>query len=198
LPYNARFIAVFDCCYSGGLVRSIRSRVRTLSVPPDIRHRIQQWNPTKRSWEPRDLASLTPGLDKSIREGYSGPSGATYKLGRAVSLRKLDDKEYDKTRELRGHEGPYLPVVLEACRENQLSYEYANGSITNGAFTYALAQEYRAAARRKTATTFVELIRKTSNQIRTLGYDEQPQLVGPTDVIKGPIPHAGPVTPPQS
>ena len=198
LPYNARFIAVFDCCYSGGLVRSMRSRIRTLSVPPDIRHRIQQWNATKRSWEPRKLAPLTAGLDKGTREGYSGIGGATYKLGRAVPLRKLDDQEYDKVRELRGHEGPYLPVVLEACRENQLSYEYANGSITNGAFTYALAQEYRAAGRRKTETTFVELIRKISSQIKTLGYDEQPQLVGPTDVIKGPIPHASPVASPQS
>jgi hypothetical protein len=144
------------------------------------------------------LAPLTAGLDKGTREGYSGIGGATYKLGRAVPLRKLDDQEYDKVRELRGHEGPYLPVVLEACRENQLSYEYANGSITNGAFTYALAQEYRAAGRRKTETTFVELIRKISSQIKTLGYDEQPQLVGPTDVIKGPIPNASPVASPQS
>ncbi len=139
------------------------------------------------------MAPLTPGLDKATREGYSGTSGATYKLGRAVPLRRLDEKEYDKVRELRGHEGPYLPVVLEACRENQLSYEYTNGSTTNGAFTYALVREYRAAGRRKAATTFVELTRKISSQIKTLGYEEEPQLIGPSDVIKGRIPHANPV-----
>jgi metacaspase-1 len=189
LPYNTRFIAVFDCCYAGGLIRSTHSRIRTLPVPPDIRHRIQQWNPTTRSWEPRKLGPLT----RAVRQGYSGTSGATYKLGRALPLRRLDDKEYDKVRDLRGHKGPFLPVVLEACRENQLSYEYTNGSTTNGAFTFALVQEYRRAGRRRAATSFVELIRKTSSQIKRLGYEEQPQLIGPSDVIEGPIPRAMPV-----
>jgi metacaspase-1 len=198
LPYNARFVAVFDCCYAGGLVRSTHSRIRSLAAPPDIRHRIQQWNVTKRSWESRNLAPLTAGLDEAASEGYSGASGATYKLGRAVPLRQLDKEEYNQVRVLRGHEGPYLPVVLEACRENQLSYEYTNGSITNGAFTYALVREYRAAGRRKRPTSFVELIRKISSQIKTLGYDEQPQVVGPSDVIKGPIPRGNLAAPPQS
>jgi metacaspase-1 len=117
---------------------------------------------------------------------------STYKLGRAVPLRKLDDKEYNEARALRGHKGPYLRVVLEACRENQLSYEYTNGSTINGAFIYALVRKYRAATRRKIPTSFIELIRKISSQIKTLGYDEQPQVVGPSDVIKGPIPHANP------
>jgi len=40
----------------------------SLSVPPDIRHRIQQWNSATRSWEPRKLAPFTPGLDKATRE----------------------------------------------------------------------------------------------------------------------------------
>ena len=190
LPYNTRFIAIFDCCYAGGLVRSMHSVVRTLSVPPDIRHRMQQWNRGTRSWEPRKLASLTPGLDEATRQGYSGAGGATYKLGRAVPLRRLDKKAYDEVRALRGHKGPYLPVVLEACRENQLSYEYTNGATTNGAFTYALVDQYRAAGKRQAKTTFVELARKTSNQIKKLGYAEEPQVVGPSEVLKAQIPRA--------
>jgi len=128
----------------------------------------------------------------AVRQAYSDTSGSgtTYKLGRALPLRRLDDEEYDKVRDLRGHKGPFLPVVLEACRENQLSYEYTNGSTTNGAFTYALVQEYRRVGRRRAATSFVELIRKTRIQIKRLGYEEQPQLIGPSDVIKGPIPRA--------
>jgi len=129
----------------------------------------------------------------AVRQAYSGTSGTTYKLGRALPLRRLDDEEYDKVRDLRGHKGPFLPVVLEACRENQLSYEYTNGSTTNGAFTYALVQEYRRVGRRRAATSFIELIRKTRIQIKRLGYEEQPQLIGPSDVIKGPIPRAIPV-----
>jgi hypothetical protein len=193
LPYNTRFIAVFDCCYAGGLIRSMHSRIRTLSVPPDIRHRIQQWNPATRSWEPRKLGPLTPGLDAAVRQGYSGTSGATYKLGRALPLRRMDDEEYNKVRDLRGHKGPFLPVVLEACRESQLSYEYTNGSRTNGAFTYALVHEYRTAGRRRAVTSFVELTRKVSSKIKKLGYEEEPQLIGPIDIIKGPIPRAMPL-----
>jgi hypothetical protein len=193
LPYKTRFIALFDCCYAGGLIRSAHSRIRTLSVPPDIRHRIQQWNPATRSWEPRKLGPLTPGLEEALRQGYSGTSGATHKLGRALLLRRLDDEEYNKVRDLRGHKGPFLPVVLEACRENQLSYEYTNGSTTNGAFTYALVHEYRSAGRRRAATSFVELTRKISSRIKRLGYEEEPQLIGPSDVVKGPIPRATPV-----
>jgi hypothetical protein len=194
LPYNTKFIAIFDCCYAGGLIRSMHSRRRTLSVPVDIRHRIQQWNPARRSWEPRKLRSLTSGMEETAREGYSGVDGTTYKLGRALPLRRLNDAEYNRVRDLRGHKGPFLPVVLEACHENQLSYEYTNGSTTNGAFTYALVHEYRAAARRKAPTSFVELNRKIGIQIKRLGYDEEPQIIGPNDVVKGSIPHATPVT----
>ena len=192
LPYNTRFIAVFDCCYSGGLVRSMHGRARTLSIPADIRHRIEQWNPGTNSWGPRKLPSSTPGLTRAGRESYAGKDGATYKLGRAVPLRKLDDEQYDAVRALRGHEGPYLPVVLEACRADQLSYEYTNGSSANGAFTYALVHEYRLAGKRKVTTTFVELMRRASTQIKKLGFAEEPQLIGPDKVIKGPIPRAVP------
>ena len=168
----------------------MHEQIRSLAVPLDIRHRTQQWNPGTRSWEPRKLASLTPGLNRAAQPDYSGTNGATYKLGRAVPLRKLDDSQYDQVVKLRGHKGPYLPVVLEACRENQVSYEYTNGSTTDGAFTSALVHEYRAAGRRKGATPFVELTRKVSSQIKKLGYGQDPQLIGPTDIIHGPIPRA--------
>jgi hypothetical protein len=198
LPYNARFTAIFDCCYAGGLIKSLRTRVRALAVPLDVQHRMQKWNSTRRAWEPRALNPINPDLSDPDRKVYSGVNGATYKLGRAMPLRRLRSEQYDTACRLRGHQGPYLPVVLEACREDQLSYEYTGGATTNGAFTYALVREYRAAHRRKTATTFVELARKVSTEIRGLGFDEIPQLIGPSEVINGPIPHGDPAPQPKT
>lgn len=192
LPYSARFTAVFDCCYSGGLIKSFRTRARALPVPLDIQHRLQKWVPATRAWEPRTLKPINPDLSESDRKAYSGSIGATYKLGRAMPLRRLNNEQYDAARRLRNHRGPYLPLVLEACREDQLSYENTGGATTNGAFTYALVREYRASYRRKTPTTFVELVRKVTADIKSLGFDESPQLIGPNEVINGPIPRADP------
>jgi metacaspase-1 len=190
LPYDARFTAVFDCCYAGGLIKSLRSRARALAVPLDIQHRMEKWAPATRTWEPRKLKPINADLSESA--AYSGSTGATYKLGRAMSLRRLNNERYDEARRLRNHQGPYLPLVLEACREDQLSYEYVRGAATNGAFTYALVRRYRASYRRRAPTTFVELIGKVRAEIKTLGFDESPQLIGPNEVINGPIPRINP------
>jgi metacaspase-1 len=187
LPYNARFTAVFDCCYAGGLVKSLRTRFRSLAAPLDIQHRMQKWNSARGIWEPRQFHPINPNLSGSDREAYSGTDGSTYKLGRAMTLRRLGSKEYDSVRQLRDHKGPYLPLVLEACRDDQLSYEYTGGATTNGAFTYALAREYRAAYRRKKPPSFIELVRKVTTAIKNLGFDESPQLIGPNSLISGPI-----------
>jgi hypothetical protein len=46
LPYEARFVAIFDCCHSGGMTRDGGARVRGLNPPDDIRHRELRWDPS--------------------------------------------------------------------------------------------------------------------------------------------------------
>jgi metacaspase-1 len=186
-PYNARFTAVFDCCYAGGLIKSLGTRIRSLTAPLDIQHRMRRWNAARHAWELRPLRPINPDLSETDRKAYSGTNGATYKLGRATALRRLSTEEYASVRQLREHRGPYLPLVIEACREDQLSYEYTGGATTSGPFTYALAREYRMACRRKALPSFVELVRKVTTEIKNLGFAESPQLIGPDEVINGPI-----------
>jgi hypothetical protein len=187
LPYSARFTAVFDCCYAGGLVRSPGLGIRTLPLPPDIRHRAEKWDPRTRSWQPRPLKQFLPDLEASKRAAYVDKSGDTLKIGRAVQLRDLPNTVYDDVRKLREHKGPYLPLVLEACQADQFSYEHANGSTVNGAFTFELVSEYRAASRRKSVTTFLRLTQRVGTRLKALGYAEAPQIVGPDDILKGSI-----------
>ncbi|MBV8587393.1 MAG: caspase family protein [Verrucomicrobia bacterium] len=187
LPYNARFTAIFDCCYAGGLVRSPGLGIRVLALPPDIRHRAEKWDPRTGSWEPRPLNQFLPDLDASKRAAYVGKSGDNLKIGRAVQLRNLPNTAYDQLRELRGHKGPYLPLVVEACRADQFSYEHANGTTINGAFTFELVGEYRAAGRRRSVTTFSDLTRRVGNRLKALGYAENPQIVGPEGILKSSI-----------
>ena len=35
--------------------------------------------------------------------------------------------------------GPYLPLIIEACGEDEFSYEYRHGATSHGAFTFSLA-----------------------------------------------------------
>src|SRR5678815_3221578 len=37
LPYDTRFLTIFDCCHSGGMTRDGAARVRGLTPPDDIR-----------------------------------------------------------------------------------------------------------------------------------------------------------------
>jgi hypothetical protein len=187
LPYSARFTAIFDCCYAGGLVRSPGLGIRTLALPPDIRHRAEKWDPRTRSWQRRSLKQFLPGLEAAKRSAYVGKSGDTLKIGRAVRLRDLPNTAYDHLRELREHKGPYLPLVLEACQADQLSYEHANGPTINGAFTLELVSEYRAASRRKSVTTFSGLTQRVGSRLKALGYAETPQIVGPDAILKSSI-----------
>src|SRR4029079_5105286 len=81
--------------------------------------------------------------NSAVGEDYLGSNGATHRLCRAVDLRGLENREYDRERKALRHKGPYLPVILEACREEQLSYEYRDGAASYGAFTFSLAKELR-------------------------------------------------------
>jgi hypothetical protein len=189
LPYDSRFVVVFDCCYSGGMVRGGGARVRGLNPPDDVRHRMIRWDAEREMWVPREL--VLPNRDIATRrnhEAYVGRSGAERRLGRAVGLRTLPDREYDRVRRRLGHHGPYLPLIYEACQADQYSYEYEHGVTSYGAFTYTLSRVMRQRRTRGQTITFAELLEEAKATLADLRYDQVPTLLGPTDQLNTAIP----------
>lgn len=189
LPYDCHFVAMFDCCHSGGLTRDGGPRIRGLSPPDDIRHRALRWDPRERMWVQRELPELNRSLAKSkVGEDYVGRNGATRRLGRAMTLRTKPNRDYDRTLKELGHHGPYLPILLEACQEEQLSYEYRNGATSYGAYTFCMAQVLRENRARGINPSFAKLSDQVAAKLQRLKYDQTPNLVGPTDRCKEPLP----------
>jgi metacaspase-1 len=183
LPYGSHFMAILDCCHAGGMTRD-GARVRGLTPPDDIRHRLLRWNAARQMWGPRDLPPVSTDL-KNAR-AYTGPAGVTRRLGRSVVLRSLPDKQYDAVRKALGHHGPYLPIIFQACQEDQLAREYRHGVTSYGAFTYTLAATLRRQRRRR--ITFDALLRATGVALEELGYDQRPAVVGPRKWLAQPVP----------
>jgi len=113
----------------------------------------------------------------------------TDRLGYAMRLRTLPDDACRSVRRRLGHKGPYMPMLLYACRENELSYEYVHGSVPYGAFTYSLAKTLRRETRRRkrAAPTFRELVDLVRDDMRDLGYDQKPAVTGPRAKIAAAI-----------
>ena len=181
LPYNCQFLAVFDCCHSGGMTRSGLGRPRGLTPPDDIRHRQLQWDKKDKNWRERELedSNHSSTMEKQGSK-FLGPG-----LGRAADLRGLEREAYELVQEQLNHHGPYLPVLLQACQESQLAFEYRHGSNAYGAFTYALVQEFRLANRKR--ITYSNLIDRVASRLRRLGYEQVPNLVGPQAAVTRPI-----------
>jgi hypothetical protein len=193
LPYDSHFVAIFDCCHSGGMVRASGAKVRGMTPPDDVRHRQMQWNWRLQMWEDRVFEPVTP--DKSLagkgaprRQAFVGRGGATERMGRAIPLRGLSTELKKKEQKAMGHQGPFMPVVVEACREDQLSYEYRHGVTSYGAFTFAFAKTLSQFRMKHRRVTFEQLVESTTKQLRELRYEQTPCLVGPTAVISKPVP----------
>ncbi|HTY78094.1 MAG TPA: caspase family protein [Candidatus Bathyarchaeia archaeon] len=193
LPYDSRFVAIFDCCHSGGMTRDGGLRPRGIEPPDDIRHRALAWDLELGMWRERTLTSPNRSLARS-RGGdqYLGAGGATYRLGRGVPLRSLASAKYTRERKALRHRGPYLPTILEACQEKELSYEYRDGATSYGAFTYSLAKVLRELRGTGRNPSFLTLSRLTTARLRKLRYEQTPCLVGPRRVISQPVPWAVP------
>ena len=184
LPFSAKFFGVFDCCHSGGITREGGRKVRGLTPPDDIRHRLLRWNAKEHMWQERDLPPLNPNYGDTAerRRALMGSNGATVRLGRGMKLRRhITKATADKL--VQENRGLYLPVLLEACGEGQLSYEYRDGAVSYGAFTYSLIKNLRA----HRTLSYTGLMQRTGKTLETLGYDQDPELVGPTAVIAKPI-----------
>jgi hypothetical protein len=189
LPYDSHFVAVFDCCHSGGMSRDGGLRPRGIEPPDDIRHRALEWNAQLGMWQSRTLQPAGRSLSPTKRRSdYVGASRDTFRLGRGVSLRGLPDRAYTGERKRLRHRGPFLPVIIEACGEQELSYEYRDGATAYGAFTYSMAKTLRDRRAQQVDPTFTQLVRETAKRLKTLEYDQNPCLVGPKAVIGQPVP----------
>jgi hypothetical protein len=193
LPYRALVTVILDCCHSGGMSRGGGPRTKALDPPDDVRHRLLRWDARRQMWVRRALRPQNP--DAEARPAWTadfvGTEGTTRRLGRAVALRTLPTDRYDDVRARRQHSGPYLPVLLEACQENELAFEYVHGSISYGAFTYSLCKNLRRQARTKKGATFEQLLASTRRELRTIGYRQTPSLLGPRERLSERIPWRG-------
>ena len=189
LPYETNFIAVFDCCHSGGMTRNGLPRARGLNPPDDIRHRSLRWDADREMWVPRSLRLADKKLLRSAgdRTSYLGEGGATKRLGRGVSLWS-DPSSFARAKRTYNHYGPYIPVILQACQEKELSYEYRHGVTSYGAFTYCLTRIFRELKRGRGRLTFEELIARVGERLNELRYAQHPALVGPQVKRTAPIP----------
>ena len=208
LPYDCTFVAMLDCCHAGGMQRGVgpsasstSQGTRTLNLPDDIRHRALRWDRDLGLWLPREklmaegkkrLAALRK-TQKSKASERIGSDGTLRRMGRAQAQRGDDPTAFYAARKAYGHHGPYMPVLLEACAENQSAYEYQHGSVHYGAFTYGLCQALKfgqapqaAKHRKKLAAnaapqTFERLMLEATKRVAAVAPGPQtPQLVCPT------------------
>jgi hypothetical protein len=191
LPFGAQFYAVFDCCHAGGMTRDGSRKARGIVPPDDIRHRMLKWNAKEQMWQERDwssedLLNANYGGSAGERRDMMGSNGVTYRLGRGMRLRAGLSK-IQAARLVKEKRALYLPVLLEACGEGQLSYEYRHGTVSYGAFTYSLVKNLRA----HPGITFDKLVKMTTKTLQTLGYDQTPQMVGPSVVSSKRVPGGG-------
>jgi len=80
------------------------------------------------------------------------------------------------------------PVIIEACQENQLSYEYRYGAQSYGAFTFSLAETLRANRRRNRNPTFPQLQEGIKTKLKNLKYDQTTNLVGAAEILRQQVP----------
>jgi metacaspase-1 len=206
LSHQTRLILAFDCCHAGGLSRSGAGSgtVRSVDLPDDIRHRMLQWNADEEMWVLRDFVPLIPGrganaqagqkvpeeTDRTTTEDYVGQLRITERLGRDVQSHLLPAGEYEALRKETGWRGAYLPMIIEACREDEFAYEYQHGQVSYGAFTFALCHVLRRAGQQGSSLSYQQLVDQTGQKLTRLGYRQAPGLVGPTKVRDEPIPFA--------
>lgn len=187
LPYEAQLLMIFDCCHSGSMHRQSAARARGINPPDDIRHRQLRWDRKEQMWVERCFDDLNAEFTKKEDDStaYFGANGATMRIGRAAPLRIENRKEYDQAKAARdGPVGPFLPLIIEACAEEQLSYEYRHGVTSYGAFTFCLTSILR----QEKKLTFNRLVELARERLERLGYQQTPQILGPSKYMDSLIP----------
>jgi hypothetical protein len=142
-------------------------------------------------WLERDFKKLNGRFSsrKDVNSNFFGKKGTTVRLGRAALIRGQGEKEYRAAKRAKKSTpfGPYLPLIIEACGEDQSSLEYRHGVTSYGAFTYSLCLNLR----KYKTISFDRLVDVTTKQLARLGYDQEPQLLGPTRITRGRVPWLG-------
>ncbi len=204
LPADVSFTMVLDCCHSGGLDREPGRRIRGLRAPDDIRHRAMRWDPKRELWVDRKLDARHRALDKlggdaeRFAQQVFGEQLDTFRIGRGGPQRQDTTREYNKARKRLAEQqgdgtfpGPYMPVIITSAREHEYAFEYRHGATSYGAFSYVAAKTLRALGRRKRVPTYSELVAAAGKELDELGYDQQPDVIGPSAVIDSPVPWLG-------
>ena len=180
LPYDSKFITILDCCHSGGMTRAGGGKPRGLSPPDDVRHRTMQWDKKSRTWIRREIGKNNDSLasNREARKiGYLGNMGQRRLLRSTDLLASWDNRAYNAKRKELGHYGPYLPVILQACQEDELAYEYRHGVTSYGAFSYCLAQTLR--DQDSQDTNLIHLEQLTSRRVSNIVDNQLPNFVAP-------------------
>lgn len=196
LPYDARLIIALDCCHSGGMTRGDAPLIRGLEAPDDIRHRMLRWNGKEEVWVPRDMPPVLKKADDWGRRTalMVGSSHSSRRIARGLVTRQgATKKEISTIQERKGHKGPYLPTILMACGEDQYSFEYRHGVESHGAFTYALNQtlrrHWKSGPTKNETANILALVRDVRDKLKRLGYDQTPEVLGPTEVLRTELPY---------
>jgi hypothetical protein len=188
LPYETRFAMILDCCHSGGMHRQGGARVRGLNPPDDIRHRELKWDKAADMWVARDFKRLNRDFSsrQDVVKDFFGAEGSSTRLGRASLIRSQSEEEYRLQKRRAGNSriGPYLPLIIEACQEKEFSYEYRHGATSYGAFTFALCHELR----KRKRISFKRLVEVTRDKLAELGYQQEPQIIGPSAIMNARVP----------
>lgn len=197
LPYGVNFTVMLDCCHSGGMSRDGMFKARGVNPPDDVRHRLIKWDANREMWIPRKLALSSQRLftgSKEIRAKYTGEDGNTQRFGRGVSLWS-DVKTFEQAKKKYGTHGAYMPMIIEACAEKEFAYEYKHGVTSYGAFTFALStvlrqynRELKKNPRKTKPLVYKDLINLVAKELKSLGYKQNPQIVGPNSKIGAGVP----------
>lgn len=191
IPYGVDFVTILDCCHSGGMTRDAGFKARGLNPPDDIRHRTIKWDAKRQMWIQREqeLAKKNLFAKNTKTELFTGAEGGTQRFGRAVSLWSEVD-EFAEAKKKYGTMGPFMPLIIEACKEKEYSYEYKHGVTSYGAFTYSFTTILRDINRKKNTkkVSFKELVAMASAQLAELGYQQTPQIVGPASKVNASVP----------
>lgn len=173
LPYGVRFTAIFDCCHGGGMTRSSGARVRGLTPPDDIRHRMLSYKGG--SWQDRFADAPTDRLAR-IKGTATGPLQVS-SLGAGLAVRP-ERQAFEAARAERRYrdDGPFMPLLAYACAEGELSFEHQVGAAVHGAFTWTLLQK----AKRAKLPSFRQLVEGLVRPaVRKLGYAQTAEASGP-------------------
>ena len=200
LPYDSHLICVFDCCHAEGMTRG-SSRVRGLDPPDDVRHRALRWSKDEQMWVARDWMPTVLRPNRLLGGRHTKATNAHARfLGQATLTRSAvaqpaqtsaaprrdphdpshvatQRRQQTRARKLYAHKGPYMPLMMYACGEQQYAAEYEHGSVSYGAFTYVLAKTFRAMNAGGSAS-LESVMTSTSTELERLGYAQTPQFLG--------------------